>query len=676
MAGISSLGIGSGLDLSGLVENLLNAERAPVQNSLDRQQGSLTTELSGIGIFRGAISSFRSSLSGLGAFENYSTRSSTNSNPDALSASISNDAAVGSYDIDITNLAEKHALASDAFASLDEVVGSGNLQIKFGTITGPGFSAFTADNASTIQNITIDSSNNTLSGLKNYINNGNYGVNASIINDGSGYRLTLQSEHSGENAAMEITVTDTGDANNVDANGLSRLAFNASATQMTQTRAAEDATVLINGITVTSADNTLQNTIEGVTLTLAKETAGTPFIFSVAKNTASASEAIHQVVDGYNGMIASLNELSQVGIDGAESGILVGDSVLRSFTSNIRALMTGKVSGLSGSITALSTIGIKTQSDGTLSVDDAALGKALDENPLDALALLAQVGKTSDAQVKFDDFTAQTRAGLYDVNVSQVATQSILNGATGLTLPITVDANNDNITFRVDGITTGSLTLTQGSYTTGDEFAAEMQSRINTASTMQDAGISVSVSFDSANNGLVITSNQYGSESQIEITAVDTNTTADFGLSVAAATIGQDVAGTIGGLAAIGEGQTLTGSAGAVNGLSLTVTDGATGARGNVRFTRGLVESMNDLIASYLDSDGILSTKENGLNASLDEIQTQRANLEDRLATLQTRYIAQFSALDALVSRFQTMGNYLSQQIDSLPGSGQLLNKK
>lgn len=666
MAGISSLGIGSGLDLSGLVDNLLSAERIPAENTINRQQNKLTTELSGVGIFRGAISSFRSSLGGLESASSYSTKNFTNPKTSQLEVSITNDAAVGSYDLDITNLAETHALASGAFTSLEEVVGTGTIQVKFGTITGPGFTSFTADSSSTLQTITLDNTNNTLAGLRDTINDGDFGVRASIINDGSGYRLTLQSASSGANAAMELTITDTGDGNNVDEFGLSRLAFNATATQMTETKAGEDATLTVNGISVTSSSNTLSDMIEGTTLTLVEESAGVPFTVTITDDTSSATSAIESVVEGFNTMIIALNDLSHSSAEGA--GILAGDTTLRNFTNQIRSLLTSNVDGLSGSITALSTIGITTQANGTLSIDNSKFGAAVAANPTDALALFAQLGNVSDANVEFDTFSDDSVAGTYDVNITQLATQSIMTGATGLLLPITIDNDNDNMSFFIDGISTGSIALTQGTYTTGADLATELQLQINSVTAIKDANLSVTVSYDTLNNGLVITSNQYGSKSQIEVTTVDTNTTAQLGLSVSTSVFGLDVAGTIGGNAATGSGQNLLGTAGGSNGLSLNIAGGTIGDRGSLQFTRGLISSLNNFLGDYIDGSGILTSKEDGLNSSLEGLQEDRVNLERRLAATELRLINQFTALDGLLARFQSTGEFLEQQIDSLPG--------
>lgn len=668
MASVSSLGIGSGLDLSSLLENLVASERGPVENTIARQQSKLTTELSGVGVFRGAISSFRSSLAGLQNFDSYSSRSYSNPKSSALDVSITNEAAVGSYNIDITNLAEQHSLASSAFTSLDSVVGTGTMEIKFGTITGPGFTSFATDSASTIQTITIDSSNNTLTGMRDHINGGDYGVNASIVNDGTGYRLTLQSENSGANAAMQISITDTGDADNLDDAGLSRFAFNASATQMTETQAAEDAALTINGLAITSETNSLNDNVEGISFTLKEETDGTPFTVSVTNNTSSVTDAINTVVDGYNEMMTTLNELGVADVEGGSTGLLVGDSSLRGFTNTVRSMMTGTVSGLTGSITALSTIGVTTQTDGTLSIDSSKLSAALADNPEGAVALFAQVGQISDSNIEFDSFTSDSVAGSYDINVTQIATQSVMTGSTGLSLPITIDGDNDNISFYIDGVSTGSLSLTQGDYTTGTDLATELQLQINSAEDLKDASITVNVEYDTINDGFIITSNKYGSDSKVEITSVDTNTVAELGLSISTATDGLNVAGTIGGSAATGSGQTLTSTQGNSNGLSIIVSGGSIGSRGSLPFTRGLIESMDSLLGNYLDSSGVLSSREDGINESFERLQDEQDSLDLRIEALEARLISQFSALDALVANLQSTGNFLTQQIDSLPG--------
>lgn len=671
---ISSLGVGSGLDLSSLVSNLLQAERAPIENSLNRQESSFAAELSGVGLMRSALAGFQSTLSGLSDSSSYRTRNVSNSDSKSISVTADSDAALGNYSFSVSNLAQAHALASATFSEINEEIGTGTLEITFGTITGPGFSSFSADAEKTIQTITVDSNNNTLSGLRDSINDGDYGFSASIVNDGSGYRLVLQSDNTGANAAMQINVTDSGDGIDTDAAGLSRLAYNASATQLTQTREALDANLSINGLPITSSSNTLSNTIEGLSISLNAVPAADVQI-GISENTSNVRNALEDLVEGFNGMIGSLNDLSVSNPEGS-SGLLVGDSTLRNFLNNIRRQLTSPVDGLSGEVRALVDVGIKTQADGTLSIDQTALGEALASNADDVVALLAPLGQSTDAEVSFLDYGDSTVAGLYAINITTAASQASYNGASVLgSFPFTVDANNDNLSLTVDGISSGTVSITQGSYSSGDALAAEIQLQINSSANLQDNSKRVSVSYDSANSRLVFLSEQYGSDSTLEFTSVDSNSASQLGISIGSGTAGTDVAGTIGGQTASGSGQTLTATSGNANGISVLVEGTDTGARGSVRFTRGFAGQLNTLLQNYLDNDGILAAREDGLNGSIEGLQDQRDALDLRLEKLEAQLVAQFSALDSLVAQFQSTSTFLTQQLANLPGSGQLLNK-
>ncbi len=675
MAAISSLGIGSGLDLGGLVSNLINAERAPVESRLNRQESSLSSDLSGVGQMRSALSQFQSSLAGLSGADSFKNRKLVNSDASAISSSVSNDAALASYAIDVSNIAASQSLASTAYSALDSVIGEGTLQIRFGTITGPGFSSFAANAEKSIQSITVDSSNNTLSGLRDTINAGDYGVTASIINDGSGYRLTLNSNDTGASSAMEITVTDT-DGQNTDTSGLSSLAYNTSAQNLTQTRAADDANLTINGLAVSSSTNTLSDVLEGVSLTLNTATTTTVNI-SVSESTSEISSSVKAMVEGFNSMIQTLNDLGRVDPDTGQDGALAGSAALRTFTFQLRNLLTSPVPGVSEEVRALVDIGITTQADGTLKIDDARFNNAVQQNSFAVLGLFAPVGRASDSLIGFNGSSDATEVGEYAINLTQVASQASLTTAPVLnSFPLTIDANNDDFAVSVDAIASGGLTLTQGSYATGDELATELQLQINSNSLLKDASKSVSVSFDAANGLLLIQSSSFGSTSTISIDSIDTNTAADLGLSVASGTGGVDVAGSIGGVNGTGEGKILTiDSTSDPEGLSIEVRGGVSGDRGTVQFARGMIAQLDALVESYLNSDGVLSSKETEINKALDDLTKQRENLEFRIENMQARLVSQFTALDALVARFQTTGNFLTQQINSLPGFDNLTNR-
>ena len=158
------------------------------------------------------------------------------------------------------------------------------------------------------------------------------------------------------------------------------------------------------------------------------------------------------------------------------------------------------------------------------------------------------------------------------------------------------------------------------------------------------------------------------------MSAVDTNTASDLGLTVAAGTAGLDIAGTIGGVAATGSGQLLTGATGsAAEGLRLLIESGTTGDRGTVDFSQGVAYKLDNMLKSFLDSDGILGSRTLGIQGRIDDISDSRETLERRMETLEIRYRNQFNTLDTLLSQLQNTSNFLTQQLSALPEAGTLL---
>jgi len=234
--------------------------------------------------------------------------------------------------------------------------------------------------------------------------------------------------------------------------------------------------------------------------------------------------------------------------------------------------------------------------------------------------------------------------------------------------PLDIDDDNDEFTLRVDGVTSGTLSLTQGTYNSGAELAAELQARINGDSALAQAGARVSVVFNT--DRFEITSEEYGGGSNVEFLTVDTNTATELGLAVGAGSAGLDVAGTIGGVGAIGVGTTLTGAAGSdAFGLQIRVNGSGVGPRGDVDFSRGLAYQLDALIQGYLDDDGILEARTDSLQDRAEDLVDERDRLDLRIESLEARYRAQFTALDTLLAQLQTTSSFLTQQLASLPGA-------
>ncbi|MEQ8514152.1 MAG: flagellar filament capping protein FliD [Chromatocurvus sp.] len=678
---VSATGIGSGLDIEGLVSQLVSAERAPVENRLLRRESTLTSELSAFGTLKGALADFQGRVSALDSLSTFTQRTASSSNTSALGASASAGAAAGSYSVVVDQLAQAQSLASGAFGSLTDTVGEGTLTLRFGTTdytpADPGpesYNGFVQNPQGSSASIAIDSSNNTLQGVRDAINAADAGVTAAIVNDGGGFRLLLSSSQTGAANSVEISVADSGDGNDLDNLGLSRLAFNADASNLGQTNAARDALFSINGLSLSSASNTVTEAVDGLTLSL-REAATTPVNVTVGENRDAVRSAITDFVEGYNAFVNTARNLTRYDPESGNAGPLQGDFSARSVISRVRTAVTSPAEGATGAFSSLAELGITTTSTGTLSIDSSRLDAAL-QNDFDSVAsVFAQTGSATDSNIAYLGAGSATEVGDFPVTVTQLASRGFFEGSAiappEVGSPLTIDANNDTLLLRVNGVESGSISLTQGSYDSGAALAAEIQSRINGNSNLLAAGVSVDVSFTS-DNTLQIRSSRYGAESGVEITGVDATSGVSLGLDAGAGTAGVDVAGTIAGIAAAGNGQLLTGAAGsAVDGLRLSVTGGTLGERGSVLLSRGIADRLGGLLGGFLSSAGTLDARTEGLQGRIDSLSDDREVLNRRMEALEARYRSQFNALDSLLAEIQSTGSFLSEQLAGIPLPGE-----
>ena len=384
MASISSLGLGSGLDLNSILTSLRNAENLPLQ-AIQQRQTSYTAKLSAYGQLQSALSSLQSVASALAKPALFQGVNASSSASGVLSAKADSDADTGSFAVNVTKLAQVQSLAATGVASASTAIGDGTVTIEFGTISGGtpdgnghyNSATFTPDASRTPQSITIDASNHTLTGIRSAINaNSALGVTASIVNDGTGtpYRLVLTSKTTGEKSSMHITVAGDPALANL-------LEYDATAVtqNLQETSTAQDAKLTVNGIAVSSATNSVKDAIGGVTMTLASTGSST---VTVAKDTASVTNAINAFVSAYNGLQNTAASLSAYSVENKSGAALNGDSTLRNIQVRLRSVLNTPQS--SGTMTMLSQAGVSFTKNGTLQVDSTKLGKAL-ETDLDGV---------------------------------------------------------------------------------------------------------------------------------------------------------------------------------------------------------------------------------------------------------------------------------------------------
>jgi flagellar hook-associated protein 2 len=257
-------------------------------------------------------------------------------------------------------------------------------------------------------------------------------------------------------------------------------------------------------------------------------------------------------------------------------------------------------------------------------------------------------------------FADSTKSGTYAVTVSQLATQGSLKGSAAANTTITAGVN-DSLSVTVSGIAT-NITVPAGSYT-ASSLAAQIQSQINGSTALQNAKINVLVSAD-ANGVLTFTNSQYGSNSSISISGNGASSLV--GGSPTAVT-GQDVQGTINGVAAVGSGQNLYGATGtAVDGLTVQVTGGALGSRGSVTVQRGYAAQLNTVATNLLSTTGLVQNETDAINSSLSSIAGRITAMQRQLDAKQALYYSQFNALSALVASMTNTSNYLTTQLAAL----------
>ena len=654
MANISSLGIGSGVLTSELVDQLVQAERAPTENRLAQKTERTQALISAYGTLRSAVTELRLPMRQLSAPDNLKAFSATSSNEDVAVSVDSSKANRGTYSVDVTSLASAQALASrDVFADRDKTsVGQGTMTLSVG------------DNTT---NIVIDSSNDTLQGLANAINDSDAGVSAGVIDTGSGFQLVLSADETGTANAVSISVSGDSAGTDTDAQGLSRFAFNTSmdaGAGLNETIAASDAVMSINGVEVTRSTNSFENVIDGLTFDL---TATGTSTVKVEQDLGAVADRVQGFVEKFNGLQETIDALAGFNAESGSGSLLTGDSVIRGIQNQLRQVLTRVVPGLEdASVRSLADMGITTNFEtGSLEFDREEFMAQLKANPDDVTALFAEQGRATDSQVEFVRSGVNTEPGTYDINVTQAATQGTLAGNAAATFPVTIDGTNDEFSLLVNGDTSVNLQLTQQTYNSAQDLVDEIQAQLNSNNALNASDGSVQVSLG-AGDELVFSSSTYGSESSVTLSSAESAAT--FGLDAATSTDGLDVAGTIDGRTAEGEGQTLFlgENSGAASGLQVQILGDQTGSRGSIQFIEGVGERTVDLITNFVGADGAIDTRTESLNRDLERIQENQIRLEERITAYRERLVSQFTAADSLISQLNSTQDFVSQQLAAL----------
>ncbi|WP_026223852.1 flagellar filament capping protein FliD [Methylosarcina fibrata] len=422
---ISAAGIGSGLDINGLVSQLMMAESKPL-DLLKAQEKQFNTKLSAYGTLKSAISTFQTAMRTLTGSNGLSAQTVTSSNAGVLSATANGTAAAGFFTIEVTQLAQRQKLTSAGVADATASLGSGSLNIKVGA------------NAEVV----VTPTDYSLQGIRDAINESDAGITATIINDGTanGNHLVITSKDSGAANTVKITATDAS-LSQFDYDPASPVLYDANTPPagMSQLQAAQDANLTVDGIPITKPSNTITDAIQGVSLNLTQVSGGTPVTITVGQDTETVKTSIDNFVKAFNDLKQTISNMTAYDPTTKTGGPLVGDAGARSVLNQIRGVLTGSVAD-AGSLSLLSDIGVSFQKDGTLSLDNSKLQKAIDGNFPDVAKLFTST----------NGFATQ----LNSLTGDMLATDGLITSRTdGLNNSIqNLKKREDNMQARLDSI--------------------------------------------------------------------------------------------------------------------------------------------------------------------------------------------------------------------------------
>lgn len=351
---LTSMGVGSGLDVATLVDKLVAARKAPQQNQITNQAALANTQLSGLGQIGAALSALQSAMASITDGSAFNARTVTSSATDVLSAAASGTPVGGSYKIDVSQLASALKASSGAFADSNAKVGTGTLTL---TVDGKSMS------------LALDASNNSLAQVRDAINKAsdNPGVSATIVNGSDGAHLVLSGTRTG--AANGFVVSSSGGDG-----GLAALHYDAAASSgnaLTVITAAQDAQYSIDGLAGHSAGNSISSAIDGLTLNLVKVGQST---LTVANDPGKGSGALSNLVSTYNSFVGIYQNLTKYDATSGTAGAMIGDATINGINSTLSRLVSGSANG-----TSLAALGISLQVDGTLKLDNDKLTKAMSD---------------------------------------------------------------------------------------------------------------------------------------------------------------------------------------------------------------------------------------------------------------------------------------------------------
>lgn len=469
--GLSTPGLGSGLDIKAMIEAYVNAEIMPLQTKHQAKVDKAQTELSAVGQVKSYLAAIKDSLANLSDITKLYALNCNISDPTFLSATVTGQASKGTYLVEIQKLAKSQNLASASIPDTTTSIGQGAITISFGTYNGDK-TQFTPASGEQPISLTIPPGGGSLTAIRDAINRAKGPVNASIVKDNTGYRLTLTSTRTGVNYAMKIN------------SDISALQYDptTNSTNLTEKIAAHDSVISLNGLVLTQSTNTIQDAITGVTLNLNQEQEGKIINLNIADNQGQFTTSINDFIKKYNDAITFLSTITGYDAENSKKGVFITDPQFRTLKNDLNTWATSPLKNNKSPIRALADLGI-TSNKGLLKLDQKKYQAALDKNYANFGALFAKTATTTDGGIAVNSIGANVKAGTYNINISEFSQGSVLKGTIGSYNADSTDGIHLSGTGDIAGLSLNVLsggTGDRGTVTVQDGLANTLNNFINT----------------------------------------------------------------------------------------------------------------------------------------------------------------------------------------------------
>ncbi|HKY76876.1 MAG TPA: flagellar filament capping protein FliD [Acidimicrobiia bacterium] len=635
MANSSIDGLVSGLDTTTIITQLMSLERQP-QNRLKTQKTTISSEIAVYQTLNTKFSALASKAQELARPAGWALMKATSSST-AVTATATSSASAGQLSFTVQQLARAEAAASSGtVASTAVIVATGPVTVHVGTET-----------------VNIDPGNGSLSALVDAINASGAGISAAAVKVGTaGYRLQISSTTTG--AGSDIVVDNTN--------------LSASLGSFVTVQEGRDAVIRIGegagAYDVSSPTDSINDLLPGVSVQLLEADPLKTVTVTVAADANAIADKVSALVDAANAALSAIASNSTYDPETRKAGLLLADGNARRLADSVYSAISSLVPG--SSIGSAGGVGISLGKDGAVAFDRSKFLAAYAADPAAVARLFREGGTATDSHVTYLSGSDNTRAGTYAVNITQAAAQAAKTGTAlsgaGLVAAETID------------VRVGGATGTTVSYAAGvGETLASVADGLNAAFASQSLALSASVE----SGQLVLRSSAYGSLASFEVRSSALGAAGEQTGLVAATGVweshaGTDVAGTINGVTATGQGQALIAPPldPTLGGLALTITATTPGALGTFTYIPGVAARLDAAASDAIDfGTGSITTAISGRQSRISQLDSQISNWDVRLAAREATMRRQFAAMETALGNLRNQSNWLAGQLASLPTS-------